>query len=213
MREKLTDGQKKFLSFLLRYYHDKGYPPTVSEIKEGLGIVSSMGVQRYFASLEQKGYIKRTGKARAIEFCQSLKGGQPVNLPVVGHIKAGAPHLAVEDVQGYVAVDEAFTSGEGNFLLKVEGDSMIDAHIEDGDYVVVKPQPVAENGDIVAALVDNESTVKRFYRKGKQIRLEPANPAYKSIVIKPGSSEVSIVGKVVAVLRNIEGGLKPSPSP
>ncbi|MBI2559780.1 MAG: repressor LexA, partial [Planctomycetes bacterium] len=114
-----------------------------------------------------------------------------------------APHPAIEDVQGYVAVDGAFTSGEGNFLLKVEGDSMIDAHIKDGDYVVVKPQPIAENGDIVAALVDNEATVKRFYRKGKQIRLEPANPAYKSIVIKPGLSNVSIVGKVVAILRSI----------
>ncbi len=204
MREKLTSGQRKFLTFLLRYYQDKGYPPTVKEIKEGLGIVSTMGIQRYFASLEQKGYIKRTGRARAIEFCQSLKGSQPVNLPIVGHIKAGAPHLAVEDVQGYVAVDGTFTSGEGNFLLKVEGDSMIDAHIKDGDYVVVKPQPVAENGAIVAALVDNEATVKKFYRKGRQIRLEPANPAYKSIVIKPDASNVSIVGKVVAVLRSIE---------
>lgn len=209
MREKLTEGQSKFLSFILKYYQDKGYPPTVREIKEGLGIVSSMAVQRYFASLEQKGYIKRTGSARAIEFCQSLKGSQPVTLPVVGHIKAGAPHLAIEDVQGYVAVDGAFTSGDGNFLLKVEGDSMIDAHIQDGDYVVVKPQPIAENGDVVAALVDKEATVKKFYRKGRQIRLEPANPAYKSIVIKPSSSDVSIVGKVVAVLRSIEGDLKP----
>ena len=204
MRAKLTEGQGRFLSFLLKYYQDKGYPPTVREIKEGLGIVSSMGVQRYFASLEQKGYIKRTGRARAIEFCQPLKSGRPVSLPVVGHIKAGAPHLAIEDVQGYVAVDGTFTSGDGNFLLKVEGDSMINVHIQDGDYVVVKPQPIAENGDIVAALVDNEATVKRFYRRGKQIRLEPANPAYKSIVIKPGTANVSIVGKVVAVLRSIE---------
>jgi repressor LexA len=202
MEDKLTRGQGKFLSFLHRYYQEKGYPPTVREIKEGLRISSSMAVQRYFAALEEKGYIKRTGMARAIEFC--LRGTQPVTLPLVGHIKAGLPHTAIEDVQGYVAVDRSFTSGKGNFLLKVQGDSMIEAQIKDGDYVVVKPQPTAENGDIVAALVDNEATVKRFYKKGRQIRLAPANPAYKDIVIKPGHSEVSIVGKVVAVLRSIQ---------
>ncbi|HHT9119822.1 MAG TPA: transcriptional repressor LexA [Candidatus Hypogeohydataceae bacterium YC41] len=203
MFEKLTPGQSKFLSFLKRFYEEKGYPPTVRETKEGLGITSSMGVQRYFAALEEKGYIKRSGKARAIEFRERLKASQSVTLPLVGHITAGAPSLAIEDIHGYVAVDRSFTSGDGNFLLKVKGDSMIEAHIKDGDYVVVKPQPTAENGDIVAALVDTEAMVKRFYRKGRQIKLAPANPTYKDIVIKPGLFEIFIVGKVIAVLRSI----------
>ncbi len=209
MRESLTQVQSRVFSFLKEYIREKGYPPSIRELKDGLGLASHSAVQNCLSALEQKGYIKRTGKARAIEFCDSLKSRQSVTLPLVGHIKAGAPQPAIEDVQGYVLVDRSFTSGDDNFLLKVEGDSMIEAHIKDGDYVVVKPRPTAENGDIVAALMDGEATVKRFYRKGREIRLEPANPEYKPVVIKAGQSDVSIVGKVVAVLRRIEGSLKP----
>lgn len=205
MAKRLTKTQARVLDFLKKYIQEKGYPPSIREIKSGLGLAGQRMIQNCLSALEEKGYIRRSRKARAIELLGFPTAKNTVTIPLVGHIRAGAPHPAIEDIQEYVAVDRFFTSGEDNFLLKVEGDSMIEALIQDGDYVVVKPQPTAQNGDIVAALVDGEATVKRFYKKGRQIRLEPANPEYKSIVIKPGESNVSIVGKVVAVLRSLEG--------
>ncbi|MGR3295811.1 MAG: transcriptional repressor LexA, partial [Candidatus Bathyanammoxibius sp.] len=178
-------------------------PPSIREMKDGLGLASHSAIQNCLSALEKKGYIRRSSKARAIEFCESLRVSVPEVLPLVGHIRAGAPHPAIEDIEEYIAVDRSFTVGGGNFLLKVEGDSMVEAHIQDGDYVVVRPQSTANNGEIVAAMVDDEATVKRFYKKGNEIRLRPANPAYEDIVIGPGRSEVSIVGKVVAVLRSL----------
>lgn len=203
MRKTLTKAQTRVLDFLRSYAQEAGYPPSIREMKDGLGLASHSAIQNCLSALEKKGYIRRSSRARAIEFCEFLKPGQTATLPLVGHIKAGAPHPAIEDVEGYVAVDKSFTVGGGNFLLKVEGDSMIEDHIQDGDYVVVRPQPAAENGDIVAALVNDEATVKRFYKKGGQIRLVPANPVYAEIVVEPGQSDVSIAGKVVAVLRSL----------
>ncbi len=199
----LTEAQTRAFEFLKKYIQETGYPPSIREMKDGLGLASHSAIQNCLSALVEKGYIRRSSKARAIEFCESLGAGRPVTLPLVGHIRAGAPHPAIEDVEGYVAVDKSFTVGGGNFLLKVEGDSMVEAHIEDGDYVVVRPQPTANNGDIVAALIDDEATVKKFYKRGGEIRLVPANPAYKDIVIGPGQSSVAVVGKVVAVLRSL----------
>ncbi len=199
----LTEAQTRALEFLKDYIQEMGYPPSIREMKEGLGLASHSAIQNCLSALEKKGYIRRSSKARAIEFCESLRASESVALPLVGHIRAGAPHPAIEDVEGYVSVDKSFTVGGGNFLLKVEGDSMVEAHIQDGDYVVVRPQPTANNGDIVAALIDNEATVKRFHKKGREIRLRPANPAYEDIVIRPGQSGVAVVGKVVAVLRSL----------
>ncbi|MHC4197797.1 MAG: transcriptional repressor LexA [Planctomycetota bacterium] len=203
MRKTLTKAQDRALEFLRDYVRDRGYPPSIREMKEGLGLASHSAIQNCLSALEKKGYIRRSSKARAIEFCESLRASEPAVLPLVGHIRAGAPHPAIEDVEEYIAVDRSFTVGGGNFLLKAEGDSMVEAHIQDGDYVVVRPQSTANNGEIVAAMVDDEATVKRFYKEGNEIRLRPANPAYKDIVIEPGRSEVSIVGKVVAVLRSL----------
>ncbi len=199
----LTKAQARILEFLKGHIQEMGYPPSIREMKDGLGLASHSAIQNCLSALEKKGYIRRSSKARAIEFCESLMASPPETLPLVGHIRAGAPHPAIEDIEEYVAVDKSFTVGGGNFLLKVEGDSMIEAHIEDGDYVVVRPQPTAHNGEIVAALVDGEATVKRFYKKGREIKLVPANPAYKEIVIKTGQSDVAVVGKVVAVLRSL----------
>ncbi len=203
MRKTLTKAQDRALEFLRDYVRDRGYPPSIREMKEGLGLASHSAIQNCLSALEKKGYIRRSNKARAIEFCESLRASEPAVLPLVGHIRAGAPHPAIEDIEEYIAVDRSFTVGGGNFLLKAEGDSMVEAHIQDGDYVVVRPQSTANNGEIVAAMVDDEATVKRFYKEGNEIRLRPANPAYKDIVIEPGRSEVSIVGKVVAVLRSL----------
>ncbi len=203
MRKTLTKAQNRALEFLRDYVRDRGYPPSIREMKDGLGLASHSAIQNCLSALEKKGYIRRSSKARAIEFCESLRASVPEVLPLVGHIRAGAPHPAIEDVEEYIAVDRSFTVGGGNFLLKAEGDSMIEAHIQDGDYVVVRPQSTANNGEIGAAMVDDEATVKRFYKKGNEIRLRPANPAYEDIVIGPGPSEVSIVGKVVAVLRSL----------
>lgn len=203
MRKTLTKAQTRVLDFLKDYVQETGYPPSIREMKDGLGLASHSAIQNCLSALEKKGYIRRSGRARAIEFCEFLKPGRTVTLPLVGHIRAGAPHPAIEDVEKYVAVDKSFTVGGGNFLLRVEGDSMIEDHIRDGDYVVVRPQPAAENCDIVAALVDGEATVKRFYKEGRRIRLKPANPTYKDIVVEPGQSDVHIAGKVVAVLRSL----------
>lgn len=205
MRESLTKAQTRVLEFLKKYIQENGYPPSIREIKHGLGLAGQRTIQNCLSALEGKGYIKRASKARAIELLGFPTPNQTVPLPLVGHIKAGAPHPAIEDIQEYVVVGRSFTSGEDNFLLRVEGDSMVEAYIQDGDYVVVRPQPTAENGDIVAALVDGEATVKKFYKKGRQIRLEPANPTYKPIVLSKGQTDVSIVGKVVTVIRNLEG--------
>ncbi len=202
--ESLTKTQEKVLACLKSHTFERGYPPTIREIKTALGLSGHSSVQYALRALEDKGYIRRSGKARGIEFCRNQKTDQPVQLPVVGTIKAGPPHVAVEDVRGYVAVDRSFVAGAGNFLLKVDGDSMTDAHIQDGDYVVVKPQPVAGNGDIVVAVVDDEATVKKFYKRNSTIRLEPANPGYESVVVEAGRNEVSVVGRVISVLRHIE---------
>ncbi len=199
----LTKLQKKVFAYLQAYAREKGYPPTIREIKTALHLSGHSSIQNALFVLEKKGYMRRSGKARGIEFCQSHRTHQPAQLPLAGRIQAGEPHMAIEDVEGYVAVDRSFVSGSDNFLLKVEGDSMIDAHIQDGDYVVVKPQPEANNGDTVVAIIDDEATVKKFYKNGNQIRLNPANPDYKPIVIDSGNPNVSIVGKVASVLRSI----------
>ncbi len=202
--ESLTKTQSKVFSYLQSYSSERGYPPTIREIKTALHLSGHSSIQNALSALEKKGYIRRSGKARGIEFCRGQRTDQPAQLPLAGRIQAGEPNMAIEDVEGYVAVDRSFVSGSDNFLLKVGGDSMIDAHIQDGDYVVVKPQPEANNGDIIVAIIDEEATVKKFFKNGNQIQLKPANPDYKPIVIDSGGRDVSIVGKVVSVLRCIE---------
>jgi repressor LexA len=118
-------------------------------------------------------------------------------------VKAGEPILAVENIEGYINLDRNLVSSEDVFLLRVQGDSMIDAHIQDGDFALVKPQPTAENGEIVVALIEDEATIKRIFKKRDLIRLEPANPKMEPIVVKKGEKKVTIVGKVVGIFRKI----------
>jgi repressor LexA len=126
-----------------------------------------------------------------------------VSLPIVGRVTAGEPILAIENIEGYVNFDRNLVSSEDVFLLRVKGDSMIDAHIQDGDFALVKPQKDAENGEIIVALIDDEATIKRIFKKRDWIHLEPANPTMEPIVIKKGEKKVTIVGKVIGIFRKL----------
>lgn len=206
MKTELTKKQQKFLSFLTKYIREKGYPPTIREIVYHLKLASTNSVKKYLDILERKGYIRRIPNSpRAIELCVKTPENHTRLIPVVGNVRAGAPHLAVEDITGHLAMDVSVARWDNTFFLKVEGDSMIDAHIRDGDFVLVKSQQTAENGDIVVAIINDEATVKRFFRRRNNICLEPANPAMKPIIIKESQAhEMIIVGKVVTVLRQIK---------
>lgn len=202
----LTSKQERVFSFLKDYLNRCGYPPTVREIAKNLKMSGPHSAKRFLDMLEQKGYIRRVAKSsRAIEII-GAPSFPPVRLvPIVGRVRAGTPLLALENIEGNLALDRSLARWKDAFLLRVIGKSMIEAHIEDGDLALVKPQPSALNGEIVVVLLNDEATIKRFFKEQDTIRLEPANPSMKPIIIKEGEAEVSIVGKVVAILRNIEG--------
>lgn len=202
----LTFKQERVLSFLKDYLNRYGYPPTVREIAKHLKMAGPHSAKRFLDMLERKGYIRRVAKSsRAIEIIDA-PFYPPVRLvPIVGRVRAGTPLLALENIEGSLALDRSLARWKDVFLLRVLGESMIEAHIKDGDLALVKPQPTALNGEIVVALFHDEATIKRFFKEQNTIRLEPANPSMEPIIIKRGGAEVSIVGKVVAILRNIEG--------
>jgi repressor LexA len=203
----LTDRQQSILDFLKDFLRKSGYPPTIREIAAHFDLRSPKGVQDHLAALERKGHIRRTPeRSRGIELLsfkpEELRDrGNVVSLPLIGQVAAGAPVLSDENIEEWIEVDASFAAREGNFLLKVVGESMVDAHILDGDTIVVSPQETARNGEIVVALVDDEATVKTFYREATHIRLQPENPTMDPIIIPAGDSEVRIIGKVVAVMR------------
>jgi repressor LexA len=146
------------------------------------------------------------GRHGGLPYEKRFQGSVPLptfSLPIVGRVTAGEPILAIENIEGYVNLDRTLVSSENVFLLRVEGDSMIEAHIQDGDFALVQPQSHAENGEIVVALVDDEATIKRIFKQRDFIRLEPANPKMEPIVIKKGEKKVSIVGKVVGIFRKL----------
>ena len=196
--EGLSSTLEKTLEVIKDFIEREGMSPTVYELAEILG-VSAPSVHAQIVRLEKKNYIQRTkGKTRSIEVLEdSFLFARQVKLPVVGNVAAGAPILAVENIIGEIAVSSSDVRGEC-FALKVEGDSMIDADINEGDFLVVRRQPIAENGDIVVALLENEATVKRLFIDGNRIELRPANLKYKPISIGPDDG-LLIMGKVVAV--------------
>lgn len=203
--EPLTDRQKKVLSFIQKHQGEYGYPPSVREIADHIGAKWSHGVERHLEALQKKGYIEREAvKSRGIRLARTDTG---VTVPVIGRITAGRPILAVENLGESLVVDPSFVrGGEVNFLLMVEGTSMKNAGILDRDLVLVRQQSTAENGEIVAALIDDETaTVKRFRQDGDRIVLEPENPDFEPIVAD--SSSVKIIGKVMAVLRLLDDQL------
>jgi len=200
--EELTPRQKEVFLFLENYLAQHGYPPTMRDIAAHLRINGTLGVMKHLGALEKKGYIHRDpGNSRGISLVG--QGARPASLPVVGVVRAGMLQPAIEDIEGYLAIDQAQLKG-GRFFLRVKGDSMVNAAILDGDLALIRPQPTAENKDIVVAMVDGEATLKAFYREVGQIRLQPRNPNMEPIIIREGEGEVVIVGKVVGIFRTLE---------
>jgi repressor LexA len=206
MEKDLTTKQKKVLHFLKSYLQVKGFPPTLREIASHFGLRGPRAPQKTLQILQKKGYIRRVpGGSRAIEMLipPLVHKSQILSLPIVGRVRAGEPILAIENIEGYINLDQSLISSDDVFLLRVQGDSMIDAHIQDGDFALIKPQPNAENGEIVVALVDDEATIKRIFKKRDLIRLEPANPHMEPIVVRKGERRVTLVGKVVGIFRKL----------
>lgn len=198
--KKLTKSQQKVYNYLLEH-KDDGIAPTVREICRDTGFKSTSTVHNHLNNLERYGYItRRPDCARAI-FINNIDGKPAsVAVPIIGTVTAGMPILAFEENLGYVTVDESVKRGREVFALRVKGDSMINAGIYDGDAVVFVRQNTAENGEIVVALIDDEATVKRFFKEANFIRLQPENSLYDPII----SENVIILGKVVTLVRNYE---------
>ena len=200
--EQLTARQEQVLEIITQYINRYGYPPSLRDIGKQLQVSGTLGVMKHLEALERKGYLRRQeGSSRGITLCGQA---QAASLPIVGVVRAGALHPAIEDIEGHFAIDSSQLRSGGTFFLRVKGDSMIHAHIKEGDLALVRPQPSAANRDIVVAMVGGEATLKRFYREGDQIRLQPENPNYSAIIIREGDGELSIVGKVVGIYRQME---------
>jgi len=201
----LTARQKAVYDFLLSHLQEYGFPPTVREICKQFGIKSTKGVTDHLAALERKGFIRRRKEtSRGIEIVDKKPSVEKaVELPVLGSIAAGEPSLAVQNPDGYIAVDQRFVPKGESFVLRVRGDSMIEAHILDGDYVIVKRQQEARDGDIVAVCISDEATVKRILRGPDRIVLKAENRAVEDIEVE-GSDLQSfrILGVVTAVVRH-----------
>jgi repressor LexA len=198
----VTDRQQAILDFIVGTIRARGFPPSLREIGSSFGIRSTKGVNDHLEALEKKGKIRRhVNLSRAIEVVDSMLAEEESDsVPVLGRIAAGLPLLAAENVEGSFRLDRALLRGAENFLLRVQGDSMVDAHICNGDFVLVRPQDTAVNGEIVVALVDDEATVKRFFREEGGVRLQPAHPTMAPIFV-PRRTPLRILGKVVGVLR------------
>jgi repressor LexA len=198
----LTKRQREIFEFIKRYSSQHGYPPTVRDIGKAIGLTSSSTVHAHLANLEKLGLLRRDPtKPRALELLGSAarKVVGPAGLPLVGRVAAGAPILAEENVEEYVEVPPIAGGDEGEYILRVRGDSMIDAGILDGDFVVVQRQDTATNGEIVVALVGEEATVKRYFREDDHIRLQPENSEMEPIRTR----EAVVLGRVVGVFRRV----------
>lgn len=200
----LTKRQQQVYDFLVAYLADKGYPPTLQEIASHLHVSGNLGVLRHLKALEREGLVTRSpGSSRSIALTNRVERGS-VLLPLVGSVRAGAPELAMEEVEAHIAVDSVLVKSRDAFLLRVKGDSMIEAHILAGDLAVIRPQLTAENGEIVVVLIDGEATLKRFFHEGDRIRLQPENAGMAPIFIAAGTLDVAIVGKVTGLCRVLE---------
>ena len=197
-----TDRQRRILDTIRQFTEERGYPPSVREIGERVGLSSSSTVQSHLKTLERRGLIRRDPtKPRALVSSESASRRVPEYgvLPIIGKVAAGVPITAAENVEGEFVVPADMARRSGAFVLRVQGESMIDAAILDGDLIVVAPQPSAENGEIVVAMLEGEATVKRFYREGGRIRLQPENASMEPIY----ADDVAIVGRVEAVIRRL----------
>jgi repressor LexA len=205
----LTKRQQEIFDFIRKYSQKYGYPPTVRDIGKAVGLASSSTVHAHLSNLEKIGLLRRDpSKPRAIELLdravenavESVKGiVRTEGLPVLGSVAAGVPMLAEENIEEYVSIPEIAGGQEGEYLLRIRGDSMKDAGILEGDHVVVHPQDTARDGEIVVALLGEEATVKRYFKESDHIRLQPENDAMEPI----RSKEVKVLGRVVGLLRKV----------
>ncbi len=226
MNEPLTERQEKILAFIKKSIQEQGDPPTIREIGEHFGIRSTNGVNDHLKALERKGYLMRGelksralsvidgGKAQAPRFAKlstrreltAIGDGDTVEIPVVGKVAAGAPILAQENITDHVRIDSMLLGENGRkvFALRVAGDSMIGDGIFDGDYIFVRKQLQANDGEIVVAMIEDEATVKRYYPEGDRIRFQPSNPRLKPIYVsREEFRETQIIGVVVGVYRKM----------
>lgn len=203
MKLNLTARQQDILEMIRSFISSNGVPPTISEICAHFKFKPSSCFD-HLKALERKGYLKRSSKARSIKLKE--EGISPgiqdgISVPIVGEVKAGIPILATENIEGYVSLDPFWAKDRDIFLLRVSGNSMERTGILDGDLALIRPQKTAEEGEIVVALIDDEATLKRFYRKKGKVWLKSENPLHKSIWVKDASFE--LVGKVIGIFRRI----------
>ncbi|SDC26514.1 MULTISPECIES: transcriptional repressor LexA [unclassified Candidatus Frackibacter] len=205
--EDLSNRQQQILNFIMQEINQKGYPPSVREIAKAVGLSSPSTVHSHLTTLEEKEYIRKDPtKPRAIEVLyepikKQENDKEMINIPLVGRVTAGEPILAVENIEDTFPLPLEYISDTSDklFILTVEGESMIEAGILDGDYVIVKKQNTARNKDIIVALLDDEATVKRFFKEEDHIRLQPENPNMEPIF----TSDCKILGKVIGVYRKL----------
>ena len=198
---KISSKQREILEYIKQEILNKGYPPAVREICEAVHLKSTSSVHSHLETLEKNGYIRRDPtKPRAIEIIDdnfNLTRREVVNVPIIGQVAAGQPLLAVENIENYFPIPTEFMPNAETFMLKVKGDSMINAGIFNGDKILVQKQSDAQNGDIVVSLVDDSATVKTFYKEDGHFRLQPENDTMDPIIV----NECSILGKVFGIMR------------
>lgn len=206
MFDDLSEKQVQIMNFLKAEIATKGYPPAVREICKAVDLKSTSTVHSHLKKLEQKGYIRKDPtKPRAIEILSKNTYGniaathEIVHVPIVGKVTAGQPILAIENIEDTFPIPASFVGREATFMLTVSGDSMINAGIFNGDYILVKKQDIARNGDIVVALIEDEATVKRFFKENGHYRLQPENDTFSPIIV----DNVKILGKVSGVFRKL----------
>src|ERR671918_2543722 len=198
----LSKRQREIFDFIGRYLSKHGYPPTVREIGKAVGLHSSSTVHAHLSKLETLGVLKRDpSKPRALEVLveRAKKAVRPSGLPLVGNVAAGQPILAEENIEDYLEVPDVVGGEAGDYILRVRGESMKDAGILEGDFVVVRPAEKARDGEIIVALIDDEATVKRFFRERDHVRLQPENKSMKPIKTK----DLRLLGRVVGVFRRV----------
>lgn len=200
MDRKTTPRQQAILDVIKDFTREHGYPPSVREIGERVGLSSSSTVQCHLRTLEKKGLIKRDPtKPRALTSESDSIARDVITVPLVGRVAAGVPITASENIEDELALPASLVRNSGSFMLRVKGDSMVDIAIVDGDLILVSPQKVANNGDVVVAMIDGEATVKSFYKEDNRVRLQPQNKYMEPIY----TDNVDIVGKVSAIIRKL----------
>ena len=201
---KISKKQSEILEYMKNEIPNRGFPPSVREICEAVSLKSTSSVHSHLETLEKNGYIRRDPtKPRAIEIVDdnfNLVRRETVNVPIIGKVAAGEPLLAVQNVEGYFPIPSEYMPNKQTFMLVVQGDSMVNAGIFSGDYVVVEKQENAENGDKIVALVEDSATIKTFYKEKDHIRLQPENDYMDPIVIHP-EQQFQVLGKVIGVFR------------